>query len=671
MIEKLFITFIEISLTYSIIISTLFLFSSKLFKNYTAKWRYFIWIILALRLIIPLNLNLLKSPILITTPDFIESKYSNIPIVKESSIKNTLEEKNISNKEVTFDEFNNSLTSENENSHDNTIESNLSNEIALSFLKPLSIIWFLGIILSITYETIGYFIFRKTTLRWSIPVTDKQILNIFYIQCESINIKKSVKLLSCKKISSPMLIGLFNPIILLPCKDISILNLPIILKHELIHLKHHDISYKLLMTITKAIHWFNPLVYLMVAHANRDLEFYCDDKVVENMDICSKLKYSESILAIMKYTPKYVNTFSTNFNGGVDNMKKRFKNIFDTKKKLNGISLLCIIFFFSIVMSSLIACERINPSPDKDVAETFIENYYTISNYTLADQLSKLIESSLEGRTPSNGETGIVTISPENETIIREACLKNIGDSITSQLGDELILNRFPLSSIKMAMDYEYTTTVSNIILDKDSSDNDTEAYYNYNADINIIYNDGYKEKQTLEGKIKLVNENKNWLVSIFTPFTELLPNKKYYNPQNLESNLIKSYDSPHLNYNISSAEEFCNLYMNAMKNKEYSFIYNNTVNSSKNTTLEEGQKIWNEIDIDYIKIRNSEVRSNKAYYELEINVEDPGHSAFDKGVTLRWLYIFYSEKSNTWVAEGLMSDGEPDETWWNTIYGG
>jgi len=88
--------------------------------------------------------------------------------------------------------------------------------------------------------------------------------------------------------------------------------------------------------------------------------------------------------------------------------------------------LLCIILFFSIVISFLIACERVNPSPDKTVAETFIENYYNISDYALADQLSKLFESSLEGRPPSNWETDIVTLSPEDETKIREACLKNI-----------------------------------------------------------------------------------------------------------------------------------------------------------------------------------------------------------------------------------------------------
>jgi len=96
------------------------------------------------------------------------------------------------------------------------------------------------------------------------------------------------------------------------------------------------------------------------------------------------------------------------------------------RKKLSGISLLYIILFFNIVISSLIARERVNPSPNKAVAETSIENYYNISDYALADQLSKLFESSLEGCAPSNGETDIVTLSPEDETKIRESCLKSI-----------------------------------------------------------------------------------------------------------------------------------------------------------------------------------------------------------------------------------------------------
>ncbi|GEM_PF-3064159 len=76
-------------------------------------------------------------------------------------------------------------------------------------------------------------------------------------------------------------------------------------------------------------------------------------------------------------------------------------------------------------------------------------------------------------------------------------------------------------------------------------------------------------------------------------------------------------------------------------------------VNSSNSTTLEEGQKIWDEIDIDYVKIRNAKVRNNKGYYELKINVKEPGNSAFDKDITVRWLYIFYSKK----VIVGLQRD--------------
>lgn len=53
-----------------------------------------------------------------------------------------------------------------------------------------------------------------------------------------------------------------------------------ILKHELIHYKQKDLWYKLLLLMAQVIHWFNPLVYIMVEQAEQDLEARCDLKVV-------------------------------------------------------------------------------------------------------------------------------------------------------------------------------------------------------------------------------------------------------------------------------------------------------------------------------------------------------------------------------------------------------
>ena len=53
----MFLSFLEISIPISLIIALLLLFTSFLNKRYAAKWKYWIWIVLALRLLIPIGGN--------------------------------------------------------------------------------------------------------------------------------------------------------------------------------------------------------------------------------------------------------------------------------------------------------------------------------------------------------------------------------------------------------------------------------------------------------------------------------------------------------------------------------------------------------------------------------------------------------------------------------------
>ena len=53
MMTNVFLAFLEISASTSLVIAILLLVTSLLNKRYAAKWKYLIWIFLALRLLIP------------------------------------------------------------------------------------------------------------------------------------------------------------------------------------------------------------------------------------------------------------------------------------------------------------------------------------------------------------------------------------------------------------------------------------------------------------------------------------------------------------------------------------------------------------------------------------------------------------------------------------------
>ena len=57
-----------ISLSMSAVILLLLIISPLLNKRYSAKWRYFVWLILALRLVIPFRLELSQAPVNIPAP---------------------------------------------------------------------------------------------------------------------------------------------------------------------------------------------------------------------------------------------------------------------------------------------------------------------------------------------------------------------------------------------------------------------------------------------------------------------------------------------------------------------------------------------------------------------------------------------------------------------------
>ena len=68
MLEKIFLDLAVISLTCGAAICGVMLISKLTEKRFSAKWRYWIWLIIAIRLMIPFNITLPKAPVRIEPP---------------------------------------------------------------------------------------------------------------------------------------------------------------------------------------------------------------------------------------------------------------------------------------------------------------------------------------------------------------------------------------------------------------------------------------------------------------------------------------------------------------------------------------------------------------------------------------------------------------------------
>lgn len=214
-------TMVEITISTSFIIVLLLLLRPFTGKKYAVKWRYWLWLAVALRLLIPINITLPQAPIQIDSPN------TNSPLVISEGV----------------------LPSPHGTAALDRIGATEA-EQSMSVQHIAAFVWLTGVALVLTYHSIGHFLFLRRTKRWGTPITEPKVLEQYKQMMEHLRVKRNVALKTSKSISSPMLTGLAKPTVWLPANSYSQEELQVIFKHELIHYKQHHLWYKLIMLCT-------------------------------------------------------------------------------------------------------------------------------------------------------------------------------------------------------------------------------------------------------------------------------------------------------------------------------------------------------------------------------------------------------------------------------------
>lgn len=160
-------------------------------------------------------------------------------------------------------------------------------------------------------------------------------------------------------VSTPVLTGVFRPTIILPDKTFVDTQLQHILLHELTHLRRHDIAIKWFCVFLGALHWYNPVIYLVQREMSRACELACDEAVIKSLDSDGKRCYGEVLIAAAGKAAKI--PFSTTMCEDKKVLKERLgaimKHTKSSKKTiiLSGIFLaviLCGTFYFGAAGST-------------------------------------------------------------------------------------------------------------------------------------------------------------------------------------------------------------------------------------------------------------------------------------------------------------------------------
>ena len=96
-------------------------------------------------------------------------------------------------------------------------------------------------------------------------------------------------------LSSAFVCGVFRPVLALPAGEV--LDEKVLL-HELLHRKHRDAAWGLVICLFRCIHWCNPLLWYCADRAGNDLESLCDQRVLERLEGEDRRDYGRILLSM-------------------------------------------------------------------------------------------------------------------------------------------------------------------------------------------------------------------------------------------------------------------------------------------------------------------------------------------------------------------------------------
>ena len=210
-------------------------------------------------------------------------------------------------------------------------------------IAPATIIWFAGMLTMFIFLAVVYFK-NYSELRFALPILDNLFLDKWLMKHKHL---RPIRIMQSDRITTPVAVGIIRPRIILPksldMDDKQILRY--VLTHEYYHIRRFDILWKMLLAIALCIHWFNPMMWVMLLLVNRDLEISCDEMVIHHFGIEAKTTYACSLISMAEQRSRFVSFYS----GFSRNMaEERIKSIMKYKKMTVGNTIITATLIISL-----------------------------------------------------------------------------------------------------------------------------------------------------------------------------------------------------------------------------------------------------------------------------------------------------------------------------------
>lgn len=337
LISIIFYKLLYMSIVASIIGISIIAIRKLLSRYISPKIIYAMWIVFLLALVVP---------------PFISSKVSVYNYIDVSGIEKLTYNYELTDSKETFSE--NNKSNGDEPVEGKTIDNKTSGRISqetkpLPSLKDiLPLLWLTGAgTLMIIYVISNLIFIRKIG---SEKFEDDRIIKIFETAKTKFKLERKIELINQTVVKSPAIVGIVKPKILLTeeIKKSTDTEVEYIFRHELAHFKRKDNVINSILIFLRTIHWFNPIVWLVMKEIKKDMEFTADEKAVKGLEIDDRKEYCKLLVNLSSTSSSSFMERAIGIANDKNNLEKRI-NMIKLSDKLSKHPVFSAMLVFIII----------------------------------------------------------------------------------------------------------------------------------------------------------------------------------------------------------------------------------------------------------------------------------------------------------------------------------
>ncbi len=340
----------ELGLTMGAVIALLLALGPAVSRKFQPQWRYWAWLLVALRLAVPFNVSLPAPPVVLEAPLWTApavervERPETVPAEGELPAVSGLQTAALPAAPV--EPSGSTVAGAQPVPAPETVP------VAERALPPLAVVlfalWGAGALLFLAVQMGGYLQFLRRVRRWRSPAGYYEGLPVY----------------RCAVVPAPVLAGLVRPGVYLP-EGLRGEPCAFALLHEHAHAIRRDLWYKVLLVWVNALFWFHPLVWLLRRSAERDIEIACDAQVLRERDQAYRQRYGAALLSFAAGVGRGA-PLTSSFAGGMPGLRLRFRALVDTAPKRAGRAALALVLCAALLGAGVVACRTAEDERPED-----------------------------------------------------------------------------------------------------------------------------------------------------------------------------------------------------------------------------------------------------------------------------------------------------------------